>query len=139
MSINSSLVKLADKIDADGASNVSPEYKNPNNSVEKSLERIADNYEASGGGGGSGALIVHATASGDTYTLTKTWQEIYDAFEAGKPIYLDPLPEEMSLTYGRIYFHSAVIDKAGYTVIFGGANGTPFIANNAEGYPVASA
>lgn len=46
MSINSSLVKLADKIDADGKSSVSPEYKNSNNSIEKSLQRIADTFDA---------------------------------------------------------------------------------------------
>lgn len=53
MSINSSLIKLANKIDTDGVSEVTPDYKNPNNSIEKSIERIADNYESSGGGGSS--------------------------------------------------------------------------------------
>lgn len=47
MSINSSLVKLADKIDTNGKSSVSPEYRNPNNSIEKSLQRIADTFDAS--------------------------------------------------------------------------------------------
>ena len=47
MSINSSLIKLADKIDTNGKSSVSPEYKNPNNSIEKSLQRIADTFDAS--------------------------------------------------------------------------------------------
>lgn len=46
MSINSSLVKLADKIDTNGKSSVSPEYKNSNNSIEKSLQRIADTFDA---------------------------------------------------------------------------------------------
>lgn len=49
MSIESSLVKLADKIDAQGASNVVPDYKNPNNSIEKSIDRIAENFSSSGG------------------------------------------------------------------------------------------
>lgn len=61
MSINSSLVKLADKIDVDGKSTISPEYKNPNNSIEKSIERIADNYSGSGGGGGTGGGCVGIT------------------------------------------------------------------------------
>lgn len=84
MSIESSLVKLANKIDADGASNVSPEYKNPNNSVEKSLERIADNYEA-GGGTSGGVLKVKMTWSEDysSCTLDKTYAEIYSAFQNG--------------------------------------------------------
>lgn len=86
MSIESSLVKLADKIDADGASNVSPEYKNPNNSVEKSLERIADHYEAGGGGGtGGGVLKVNMAWSEDysSCTLDKTYAEIYSACQNG--------------------------------------------------------
>ena len=49
MSIESSLVKLADKIDAQGASNVVPDYKNPNNSIERSIDRIAENFSSSGG------------------------------------------------------------------------------------------
>ena len=48
MSIESSLVKLADKIDVDGKSTISPEYKNPNNSIEKSLERIANQMDKQG-------------------------------------------------------------------------------------------
>lgn len=85
MSINSSLVKLADKIDVDGKSTISPEYKNPNNSIEKSIERIADNYSGSGGGGGTGggALVVTATQSGAYVTLDKTWKELADAMESG--------------------------------------------------------
>ena len=49
MSIESSLFKLADKIDAQGASDVKPDYKNPNNSIEKSIDRIAENFSSSGG------------------------------------------------------------------------------------------
>lgn len=83
MSINSSLVKLADKIDVDGKSTISPEYKNPNNSIEKSIERIADNYSGSGGGGGTGegVLVVHSAYDEtlDTEVLDKPWQEIHDA------------------------------------------------------------
>lgn len=61
MSIESSLVKLADKIDAQGASDVQPDYKNPNQSIERSIDRIADHYEAGGGGGtGGGVLVVIA-------------------------------------------------------------------------------
>lgn len=85
MSINSSLVKLADKIDAEGKSTISPEYKNPNNSIEKSIERIADNYNGSGGGGGTGGgvLVATATQSGAYATLDKTWKELADAMESG--------------------------------------------------------
>lgn len=81
MSINSALIKLADKIDVDGKSTVSPEYKNPNNSIEKSIERIAENYNGSGGGGGTGggALIVNVNSS--TGAIDKTAKELYDAMD----------------------------------------------------------
>ena len=103
MSINSSLVKLADKIDADGKSSVSPEYKNPNNSIEKSIERIADNYNGSGGGGG-GVLNVTATVNeaGTVMTLDKTWSEIASADFAvvtwvdGQFVYKMPVVQLMS-------------------------------------------
>lgn len=80
MSINSSLVKLADKIDVDGKSTISPEYKNPNNSIEKSIERIAENYNGSGGTGGG---VLEATITVDeqarTLTLDKTYNDIIAA------------------------------------------------------------
>ena len=79
MSINSALVKLADKIDVDGKSTISPEYKNPNNSIEKSIERIADNYNGSGGGGGTGGGVLVVSPNMDTGVLDKTWKEITDA------------------------------------------------------------
>lgn len=85
MSIESSLVKLADKIDAQGASDVVPDYKNPNNSIEKSIDRIADHYEAGGGGGGTGGgvLKVNMTWSEDysSCTLDKTYSEIFSVFQ----------------------------------------------------------
>ena len=37
----------------------------------------------SGGGGGSGVLVVTGTWEGEIETLNKTWQEIHDAVEAG--------------------------------------------------------
>jgi hypothetical protein len=46
------------------------------------LQMLNDSSSGGGSGGGStggGVLAVTETASGDTYTLDKTWQEIYDA------------------------------------------------------------
>lgn len=84
MSINSALVKLADKIDVDGKSTISPEYKNPNNSIEKSIERIAENYNGSGGGGGTGGGVLVCTMN--DFTLDKTWAEIKNALNSGQVV-----------------------------------------------------
>ncbi len=82
MSINSSLVKLADKIDASNKSGIQPDYKNPNNSIEKSIERIADNYE-SGSGGSGGGLAINITGEFPDFTFDKTAGEIMNAFSSG--------------------------------------------------------
>ena len=57
---------------------------------EGNLKRIADYIVENGiGGGGSGGAflvtcsVVHGTHGETTYTLNKTWKEIYDAFTAG--------------------------------------------------------
>ena len=44
--------------------------------------------EGGGGGGGSSALVVNATVTEHTATLDKTWQEIWDALDSGRPAYL---------------------------------------------------
>lgn len=91
MSIESSLVKLADKIDAQGASNVKPDYKNPNNSIEKSIDRIADNYEA-GGGTGMGVYVVNVSVTEqsnfDEYTCDKTAGEILSALKTSLVLFV---------------------------------------------------
>ena len=55
-SIVKALTRIADVFDAGGSSEVVPEYKNPNNSIETALKRIADNYSAESGGGGGSSL-----------------------------------------------------------------------------------
>lgn len=119
MSINSSLVKLADKIDADGKSTISPEYKNPNNSIEKSIERIADNYSSSGGGGGGtggGSLLIvvadepMATPpewAGEGMTAWETnvtYKQVHDA--------LTTTVVGVSLPANETYFHTEVRSSA---------------------------
>lgn len=131
MSINSSLVKLADKIDIDGKSSVSPEYKNPNNSIEKSIERIADNYSG-GGGTGGGVLIVNVEESEEA-TLTKTWQEIYDAYDEHKVVMLYWENDIAYLTH----IQPATGLSPSYSVSFlSGAESWYFKCSNATDYPV---
>lgn len=133
MSIESSLVKLANKIDADGASNVSPEYKNPNNSVEKSLERIADNYEA--GGGGGGVLVVNDNNG----TLDKTWQEIANT---GFAIMLDDSVPFLGTQIYALANFKADEEDSEYSVSFSNlfntsAENETYTATSADGYPEA--
>ena len=126
MSINSSLIKLADKIDTNGKSSVSPEYKNPNNSIEKSLERIADNYSGSGGGGGGGGVLIVHDNDG---TLDKTWKEINDV--ALTSVVLLVRGDEVETII--IYCTGIGINDPEYYVTFN--DDRYYTASSADGYP----
>lgn len=144
MSINSSLIKLANKIDTDGTSDITPDYKNPNNSIEKSIERIADNYESGGGsGGGGGVLVVHSTMTETSMTLDKTWKEIKDAPYA---VYIDAYEDGgiWSQTFSPIL---SLDDDGGYNVLiaFPYVDGEAFkfvartlTTDSEDGYPSAT-
>lgn len=120
---------------------ITPTPENPIPDVDEIKPGIPDPAwkDEGGGSGGGGALIVHATWGETTGTLDKTWQEIYNAYVAGNPVYLDPSPEEMTMDYGRTYLVTVYLDgKIGYAVGFGdfyGANVT-FITDTANDYPV---
>lgn len=137
MSINSALVKLADKIDVDGKSTISSEYKNPNNSIEKSIERIADNYNGSGGGGGTGEGVLVVNVSYDegtsTYTMDKTWSEIKTALQSKTPCYAYT---EIATYTEFISIISAFVNTLGDTE-YGVAvpDGRHFTAKTENGYP----
>ena len=111
----------------------SVETPTPITREETFLQAIIDN----GGGGGGVALIVHQTIDGSTGTLNKTWQEIYDAFLAGSPIYLDAIAEDLGNGNARLYFNNIFyVAKAGtYMVTFGESD---YTANAADGYPTIS-
>lgn len=128
MSINSSLIKLANKIDTENISNVEPDYKNPNNSIEKSIERIADNYSGSGGGGGGGggALIVHESND----TLDKTWKEIHDATLTSVVVLVSGDEVETIIDYCA----NVGINDPGYYVAF--ISERYYATSSENGYPV---
>ncbi len=131
MSINSSLVKLADKIDADGKSSVSPDYKNPNNSIEKSIERIADNYSSSGGGG---ALI--ATLNLQTGALDKTWTEINNADIAFVSITESGLNVRGFVAMTAPSDNGYMVGAISYSDTETGIGMLRFTTDSADGYPV---
>lgn len=89
---------------------------------------------ASGGGGGSGALV--ATVGGLDFTLDKTWQEIFDAATAGVPIIIRDEPTETNVSYGYIFINVSTYGST-YTVqaLFSG-NTFTFNTDSADGYPV---
>ena len=131
MSINSSLVKLADKIDNDGKSNITPDYINPNNSIEKSLERIADNYTSSGGGGGGGGVHV-VNFDMQTMALDKTWNEILNATF---PVIKMNIEDTLSFGYVSSIRENGV-DYTVEAVLLSSSSTASFVADNADGYPV---
>lgn len=138
MSIESSLVKLADKIDAQGASNVVPDYKNPNNSIEKSIDRIADHYEA-GGGGGTGGSVVVCTHNVETLALDKTWNELKNAASTSVIIVLTGDDYETSIGILKyIAIDTDDEDNTIYVVDISNLVGstTRYVATSADGYPV---
>jgi len=112
MSINSSLVKLADKIDSENKSDITPDYINPNNSIEKSLERIADNYSSSGGSTGGGVFAVNGVVNiGEgQMSLDKTCGEIKAAYKQGSIVTFNTVYEEGS-DYGATVGYLATIDS----------------------------
>lgn len=81
---------------------------------------------------GGGVLVVHATLSDDTYTLDKTWQEIYDADYA---VIVDR--GELGITYGTILSAQYVPPLNKYTVGISGLFevDVDFESNSASGYP----
>lgn len=131
MSINSALVKLADKIDVDGKSTISPEYKNPNNSIEKSIERIAENYNGSGGGGG-GVLIVNDVNG----TLDKTWKEIHDNPSA--VIKADVGSQTTVFHIGIIGEGEGSYGLVAFSYDMHNAVSEVYVTNSIDGYPVKS-
>lgn len=78
-------------------------------------------------------MVVNATMSGTTMTLGNTWQEIHDAFEAGKLVLIICKEEEFETflyvvgTHPNNYGVSACSTQS--------AAFTPFAASSASGYP----
>lgn len=91
------------------------------------------------GSGGGGGLVVHATENSGTYTLDKTWKEIYDAFSAGKAVVLLQPPQAqgdpdlafqvVSCYYDGHYLASAMDQLGGEVVRI------DFTSETASGYP----
>lgn len=75
-------------------------------------------------GGGGGALFITLTKSGSTYSVDKTWNEIVDAYESGKSLFVQTagsLVTSDSFVQGfNLYFGmTGYADSVGLT--FGGA------------------
>ena len=114
-SIEESLLKIADKVDPDNKVEVSPNNLNPNYSIQRSLERIADSDLSGGGSGGAGYTVetkavavvpeqsVETKGRGDTYVASLTLDTITEA------------PQSMTVTFqGQEYECEKREDEAGY-------------------------
>lgn len=96
-------------------------------------------FGGSGGGGGGGEnLVVHMDA--DTFTLDKTWQEIFTAVSTGIPASVssavDAVAELCPIVKvfsgdGGYYVSAVAIDDTGYSSVV-----YTYIATTANDYPV---
>ena len=108
--------------------------------IVNELRDIAEKIDniGSGSGGGTNALIVHETVTGDQNTLDKTWQEIYDAMSVGRECVL--LLNERSDTGGYVarcqiyqaYFYDG--NTYGLSVDYLGSS-TGYLIDDPSGYP----
>ena len=95
------------------------------NNIEEGIQEALES-----GGGGAEPLVVHE--DGDTYTLDKTWQEIYDAYpnvaiytaaSDGVSAYTKSLITEVKYDHGEYSVKSS-------------HEGDRYATDDADGYPV---
>lgn len=88
------------------------------------------------GGSGGGGLVIHQTVDAETKTMDKTWQEIFDAVQAGQYVCLLEEQGEQDVTQQAIV--TAFVDVGRYIVGYYMANGeyVEYGADSADGYPV---
>lgn len=120
MKPNSRIDNFLAKIAGDPDANEAMEPRSPE---EYYLDQIAKN-----GGSGGGVLVVGVDMQ--TFTLDKTWQEIYDANLA---VMVNKGEDGNSWSI----FQSAYIDNENYEVVVSGEVPITFRASSADGYPVA--
>lgn len=89
----------------------------------------------SGGGGSVEPLVVHSNVQFGVTTFDKTWQEIYDALSANKPVYYSHVLEKsMVATFVPIGFAYL---NSNYVVPVMQQDGTirQFTSETADGFP----
>lgn len=116
--------------------------------MAKKFETIADFCKEAlhNGEGGSGSgessgggepLMIHESISGSKATMDKTWQEIYDAFTAGRAVIDIPSNDtENYPTAGSVVAVTGYRDSGSYSVSFYRAGSlAEYHANSADDYP----
>lgn len=120
--------KIMDALGGDYAGIQTPVWRN-----EEELEVIARALAAVGA---VGSLVLNPTLDDSDMVLDKTWQEIWDAFEAGTSINI-VMPESVG-TYAEAVT-SVAIDESGDDPIYNVYTGNiTFSADAADENPVAS-
>ena len=102
---------------------------NPQNGDTLVYNSSTGKWENGSGGGGGGSLVIH-TVSG---TLDKTWQEIYDALEAGVRcivMYGDEGKVGQTIIQEAYWY-----DDNDYRIYPFGDGSTYYVATSASGYP----
>ena len=102
----------------------------PVSRIEHYLAQIAEGGGGGGGGGSSSALIVNE--DNDTYTLDKTWQEIYDAVMSNRVCFIGSSSDAEN--WGDLYLLVNIQWSEGsYSVSNGNAT---YYADSPNDYPV---
>lgn len=78
--------------------------------------------ECCGGGGGNLVVTVlsqttsQACASGTDFTFDHTWQEMYDAIDAGTPVFIKEV-DEHGISFGLVDYISGIEDECSIATI----------------------
>ena len=106
----------------------------PNKRREFWYKEIVDAI-GSGGGGGTGGGVLAVVVDRQTMALDKTWQEIYDAYNAHKVV---------MLYFDNVVVYLTLISPKGGSNIqyrvtfFNSSDSLKFVCDNATDYPVYS-
>ena len=103
------------------------------------IEEFIKTLKGSGSGSGGAAepMMIHESISGSTATMDKTWQEIYDAFTAGRVVINYPGSDTENYPIaGSVVAVTGYPGSGSYSVTFYRTGSlAEYHANSADDYP----